>query len=866
MGLEKKFSRYILKYLMLFMGASFIIAALVTYFIRVAYLEKENEQALAKGQKGFSDTLNIQFDYVGEAIDHIVTNDMIKKYILDNDLTLLSELIKARYSFESKMIVIIRDDRTGRFIPELSQNLEPMRPLFEELRTRGKIHTGFKKTGEKQFATIYSTPITHIGRHIGTGYLLYDISKDRNFWEIVNNMRGMLNPILINDNGAHLYNIETGEEATVPDKTRFKLLTGKSPVQDIVKDATLLPMTGFQDVYYEVNDNWLVKQKASLRNILFILCILILILTWVLSFFIARVVSRPLEGMAREAIDIAHNPRNKFLREDSNEYYEFRQLSHAFNQVLSSLFKAQEELKSEARKELEASEERYRLTVETAPDTIVITKENDGRILYINKAGERMFGYAKDDATGKTVFDLNAYSDYSDRKKIVNSLESNIEVNRMEVKFKRKDGRIMDCFMSSRRIKYQGEDCIISVITDHSELKKAEEEKIRLESALQRASKMEAIGTMAGGIAHDLNNILSGLVGYPELMLMDIPEDSRLRKPLLTIQKSGEKAAAIVQDMLTLARRGVTITEVVNLNNTIRDYLASPEHQRMMSYHSDVTLSANLEPNLMNIIGSDVHLSKTLMNLISNAMEAMPAGGKIDISTENEYIDAPVKGYDDVNEGDYVVLTVSDNGTGISVEDQERIFEPFYTKKKMGRSGTGLGMAVVWGTVKDHNGYIDLQSNINNGSKFKLYFPVTRKELIEADSSLSIETYMGRGESILVVDDVKEQREIASNMLTRLGYAVASVSSGEEAVEYMKHNSSDILMLDMIMAPGIDGLETYKKVLAMHPGQKAIVASGFSETERVRETQRLGAGAYVKKPYLLKNIGPAVRRELDKKN
>jgi len=255
-------------------------------------------------------------------------------------------------------------------------------------------------------------------------------------------------------------------------------------------------------------------------------------------------------------------------------------------------------------------------------------------------------------------------------------------------------------------------------------------------------------------------------------MLLDLPEDSRLRKPLLTIQKSGEKAAAIVQDMLTLARRGVSITEIVNLNNIINEYLASPEHHKMISYHPDVFVSTDLEPTLLNVIGSQVHLSKTLMNLISNAMEAMPSGGEIKICTKNEYIDVPIKGYDNVNEGDYVVLTVSDNGVGILPEDQERIFEPFYTKKKMGRSGTGLGMAVVWGTVKDHDGYIDLQSDVNKGTTFKLYFPITRKELVEADSLLSIEEYMGCGESILVVDDIKEQREIASSMLTRLGYSV----------------------------------------------------------------------------------------------
>ena len=192
----------------------------------------------------------------------------------------------------------------------------------------------------------------------------------------------------------------------------------------------------------------------------------------------------------------------------------------------------------------------------------------------------------------------------------------------------------------------------------------------------------------------------------------------------------------------------------------------------------------------------------------------------------------------------------------------ERIFEPFYTKKVMGRSGTGLGMSVVWGTVKDHKGYVDVQSSEGKGTTFILYFPVTREKSASNEALLSIENYMGN-EKILIVDDVEEQRDIASGMLKKLGYSVTSVSSGEEAVEYMKDNSADMLVLDMIMDPGIDGLETYKRILESHPGQRAIIASGFSETERVKKAQRLGAGAYVKKPYLLEKIGMAVRIELD---
>ncbi len=395
-------------------------------------------------------------------------------------------------------------------------------------------------------------------------------------------------------------------------------------------------------------------------------------------------------------------------------------------------------------------------------------------------------------------------------------------------------------------------------------VEKRTNELIRYERRLQRVHKMESIGTLAGGVAHDLNNILSGLVSYPELLLMDLPKGSPLRKPIQTIQRSGEKAADIVQDLLTLARRGVGDKTVVKLNQIVSEYLQSPEFNKLQRYHPNVQIETNLINNLLNIFASPVHISKCIMNLVANAAESMPEGGLISISTYNKYIDTTTNCYDDIEEGDYIIFSITDNGTGIPPLELERIFEPFYSKKVLGESGTGLGMAVVWGTVKDHNGYIDVKSVEGKGTTFTIYLPVTREIHNKKESLVTIKDYKGKGESILVVDDIKEQRDIATNMLTKLGYSVTAVSSGMKAVEYLKENNADLLVLDMIMEPGIDGLETYKQVLELNPKQKSIIASGFSETVNVKEAKRLGAGAYLRKPYLLENIGMAVKCELDK--
>ncbi len=519
-------------------------------------------------------------------------------------------------------------------------------------------------------------------------------------------------------------------------------------------------------------------------------------------------------------------------------------------------------------RKLRESEENYRDLVENA-NSIIMRMDAHKNITFFNEFAQRFFAYSEEEIIGESVERVIFSNVPSGKPDIGNLLESLRQGKQQktvtEWETVRRDGtkaQIAWTFKPGFDKKGVLKE-VLCVGSDVTMLHQERQKKEALEARLQRAQKMEAIGTLAGGVAHDLNNILSGLVSYPELILMDVPKDSPLRKPLLTIQKSGEKAAAIVQDMLTLARRGVTVTDVVNLNDVIGEYLKSPEHEALIQFHPAFEMEARLQPELSNISGSPVHLSKAVMNLISNAAEAMPEGGKVTVITENRYVDSPVRGYDQVEEGDYVVLSVADSGTGISEEDRDRIFEPFYTKKVMGRSGTGLGMSVVWGTVKDHKGYIDIESAEGQGSTFTLYFPVTRA-LVEEGRHVSPETYMGRGESILIVDDVAEQREIASGMLKKLNYSVATVSGGEEALHYLRDKTVELVVLDMVMDPGIDGLDTYRKMIEFKPGQKAVIASGFSETDRVKEARRLGAGAYIKKPYLMEKIGPVIRAELDR--
>ena len=402
---------------------------------------------------------------------------------------------------------------------------------------------------------------------------------------------------------------------------------------------------------------------------------------------------------------------------------------------------------------------------------------------------------------------------------------------------------------------------IIGVLLDITDVKEAEEARSAAERQLQKAKRMEAIGLMAGGVAHDLNNILSGVVSYPELLLLRMDGDNDLRKPLEEIRRSGQRAAAVVADLLTVARGVASTRSVQSLNSLATEYLESAEFKNLRRERPRIRFDILLAPDSGRICCSAIHINKCLMNLVTNAVEAVGEEGRVVIATSRQEVDQETATELGVEEGVFGVITISDSGPGIPATHREHIFEPFYSTKVMGKSGTGLGLTVVWNTVQDHDGAIRVDSD-DNGTTFSLYFPLSLKQEEGRRDATGFDALKGRGELILVVDDDPLQRDIAAQMLILLGYRVEAVASGEEAVEFMRHHSADLVLLDMIMAPGISGRETYRQILALHPRQRAVIASGYSQTEDISKTMELGAGGYIKKPYTLEDLAVAVDNEL----
>ena len=382
--------------------------------------------------------------------------------------------------------------------------------------------------------------------------------------------------------------------------------------------------------------------------------------------------------------------------------------------------------------------------------------------------------------------------------------------------------------------------------------------------AARRAQKMEAVALMAGGVAHDLNNILSGLVSYPDLLLKQFSADSSLQRGLEFIRESGMRAAAMVADLLTVSSGAAASLEVVQLNELIARHLDSAEYQKIAAAQSRIRIETRFDPYLLAIKCSSTHARSIIKNLLLNAVDALDGTGLVQIATSNRHLDRTVHGYDEIRPGEYAVLTVADNGKGILPADLDRIFEPFYTRKVMGRRGNGLGLTVVWNSVHDHGGLLDVVSSAH-GTRFDIYFPATREKAFDQTRTLEIARVHGQGETILVVDDEPGQREIVSRILAFLNYRVSAAASGEEALVFLEKQAFDLAVLDMVMDPGLNGRETYERMRAIRPAQRAIIASGYAEDVEIKRAQKLGAGAFVRKPYTVLELGEAVQQGLQRR-
>jgi PAS domain S-box-containing protein len=519
--------------------------------------------------------------------------------------------------------------------------------------------------------------------------------------------------------------------------------------------------------------------------------------------------------------------------------------------------------------ELELSESRrmLQLVLDNVPQRI-FWKDTESVYMGCNKNLANDFGFTDaSEIIGKTDYDLPAKKEDADRYRAedIAVMRENKPRYHIPDKVVRADNSI--AWSENNKIPLHDTDGkVVGVLVtyeDITEKKRAEEEKQKLRAELEKAERMKSLGILAGGIAHDLNNMLGPLVGYSDLILAELEAANPIHKKVKHILRASQDAADVIQDLLAMARRGRYEMKPLKLNDVIREYIESPGYIHKSKGFPNVEVKVDLAENLPNMSGSAPHLMKVVMNLFVNAFDAMPDGGTLTVETSAVWLEKLLSQQIQIEHGEYIIFKVSDTGVGIQPEDINRIFEPYFSKKKLGTSGSGLGLAVVYGIVKDHKGYYDLISQVGHGTSFLIYFPVTGEGVDSIDEkSEELNGY----EKILVVDDMPEQCELTLTLLKSFGYEVVTAYNGREAIDYVRENSVDLIIFDMILEEGFDGLDAYKEILKLNPGQKSIIMSGFATTKRVREMQELGAGSYLKKPFSRIGLGRAVKQELDRKS
>ena len=524
--------------------------------------------------------------------------------------------------------------------------------------------------------------------------------------------------------------------------------------------------------------------------------------------------------------------------------------------------KQQIEERKKAEEEVIEAQRRYQALFNSKANLVFVMNKK-GNFIDANELALDLFGYKKEEISDLTYFQL-IHPDQN-AGLISNSwaelLQTGAQIEPIEVKMKSRDGKTIYIQASGTLI--PGTEEIIGVARDITESKLAGEAKQALEKQLLQAQKMEAVGTLAGGIAHDFNNSLQGILGFIQILLLEKKEDKAAIKKFKQIEAAALRASELTQQLLTFSRQVESKLVPVDLNQEARQV----EKILRRTIPKMIDIELHLEKDL-NVINADAaQIEQVMMNLAINARDAMPQGGKLIIETKNIFLDEEYcKTYLDAVPGDYAMLCISDNGIGIDNNTLEYIFDPFFTTKNH-NEGTGLGLAMVYGIIKNHWGHITCNSEPGAGTIFKIYFPVFQEEFVRRpEQEDTIEEISGGTETILLVDDDKPIRELAEEILKMFGYNVLSARDGESALNiYQKgKNHISLIILDLIM-PGMGGRKCLEEILKLNPSQKVIIASGYSINGSAQDLLGKGAKDFIKKPYEMRPMLAKVREVLDQK-
>ncbi len=569
-------------------------------------------------------------------------------------------------------------------------------------------------------------------------------------------------------------------------------------------------------------------------------------------------VNSPLK-MIRKALDSGNLSQIKELATTNTGFGQLASLTLKFFRQREELIEEISERKK-AEIALRESEERYRSLVETSPDAIMLSDLN-GNILIKNLHASKLFGESLDSQSGSMcIFDLTPAEGKPHLESIFKEIKQKERIKAVECLMKKKDGKIFPAEISFSLVNASNDNggAVISIVRNITERKKSELEKSKLEDQFRAIYKMEAVGQLAGGIAHDFNNIMGAISGYADIIRHRYGEDPKLDKYAQMILSATTRASDLTGKLLTFARKSKLQMAAFDIHDVLNDV------KGLLEYTIDKKIEISCKLNAADpvIIGDSTQFQSAIMNLALNSRDAMPDGGELVLRTENINLDkdfSKSRAYI-VAPGYYVAVSVKDTGTGMDKQVLSHIFEPFYTTKDVGK-GTGLGLASVYGTLKSHNGYIDVESEPGKGTSFTLYFPVNCKAR-RCSSEAPKECVPGKGH-ILVVDDEIFLLDAVQEMLTWLGYDISVCTNGKDAVEFVKRDPSnvDLVILDMMM-PNMNGRECFRQLKELKNDIRTLIATGCKMDDELQQVLKEGAIGIIHKPFVSAQLAEAVQDAL----
>ena len=834
----KRFSTYLVTTFVVLATLSVFVILVALYGYFGKRVESEFRKKILAEKAQIEIVLNNRIARISGILKDLGSDNIIRVTVMLDGKERLQERISELLPSKEGVFFFVKKQGEKSVIPESYPQLS--QKLMNFAQNNYPYGEVLDDGGEKHLVWWLATPIMDQTQLMGSAFALYDMTRDLK----------LINYDLLNVSGDvaiiesdKLYSLTAGKPVQLPTGIRKSLALNQEYVP-LGKKFILSRIYGFENLYFRSSKETLVGEKRKVAFWIGMLSIVILTVSILMSIYLGKKMVEPLRQMTQKAIQISEGEKDLLFDDKSNNYWEFNQLSQAFNYMLTNLKDAEEQ-------------SRYKELLENVDDAVYIL-ESQGNILEANEAAYSQLGYAP-----AQFFELNLTDiiPREDARSIIEQLGKDMpgagpERIIVETYHLKRDGERIPVEIQARAISYRGCDVILNVARDITARVQAEKEKKLLQSQLLQSQKMEAIGTLAGGIAHDFNNLLMGIQGYVSLMRLQTKPEDPNAEYIEGIENAVTNAANLTNQILGFAKKGKYALKKTCINDIVQKSTKMFTRTR-----KEIVAHKQLHDKLWSVKVDPGRIEQVLINLYLNAWHAMPEGGDIYIKSENIFLSQTYCKPFKVPAGNYVKLSVTDTGVGIEKRIIERIFEPFFTTKDLGK-GTGLGLASSYGIIKNHGGFIRVYSEKDHGATFDVYLPASNSEEPPSPEK-NIELLKGN-ETILLVDDEEGTILVENLMLQELGYSVFTAQSGKQAIELYRKSEVrfDLVALDMIM-PEMNGRETFHELKKINPKVKVLLVSGYSLNKKIEELMALGCDGFIQKPFDVVQLSQKVREVLD---